>query len=117
MESVLLQYARHNLADDLFGRAEVARREAVMGECIDEVASALRTLGKADPWSPDLKVSDEFLAPVFSRFFEKLLLPNMLRKSDYYVLAKLVPKESIDPEVITKLDGIVQVATNARPTV
>jgi len=42
-------------------------------------------------------------------------LPNLLRQTDYHVLARLVPKEEIDPEITTKLDGIVSVAKKARP--
>ena len=86
-----------------------------MRECIQEVASALKTLGRPDPWSADVKASDEFLNPLFARFFQKLELPNLLRKTDYHVLASLVPAEKIDPEVIAKLDGIVSVAGKARP--
>lgn len=37
----------------------------------------------------------------------------MLRKTDYHVLAALVPAELIDPEVIEKLDAIVEVAEKA----
>jgi hypothetical protein len=35
--------------------------------------------------------------------------------SDYHVLARLVPRDMIDPEVTRKLDAITQVAANARP--
>ena len=114
MESVLLAYARHNQSDDLFGRAEAGRREQIMRECIQEVTSALKTLGRPDPWSGDVKASDDFLDPLFERFFEKLNLPNLLRKTDYHVLASLVPKNEIDLEVVAKLDGILTVAKKAK---
>jgi ABC-type cobalamin transport system ATPase subunit len=114
-ESVLLAYARHNQPDDLFGQAEAARREQVMRECIQEVATALQTLGRPDPWGADVKASDDFLTPVFDRYFKKLGLPNLLRKTDYHVLASLVPANEIDPEVTAKLDGVVAVASRAKP--
>jgi ABC-type lipoprotein export system ATPase subunit len=114
-ESVLLAYARHDLPDDLFGRAEQDKRMNAMREAIAEVAGALNTLGKPDPWSPDIKATDEFLDPLFKSFFKKLNLPLDLRKSDYYVLAGLVPKEQIDAEIVEKLDAIVTVAEQARP--
>lgn len=115
MESVLLEYARHDQPDDLFGQAEAGRREELMRECIQEVASALQIFGRPDPWSADIKASDDFLNPLFQRFFQKLGLPNLLRKTDYHILASLVPAERIDPEVIAKLDGILAVARNAKP--
>ena len=115
MESVLMAYARHDVQMDLFGVAEIERRQQAMREAIQEVASALKTLRKLDPWSSDIKASDDFLDPLFERYFEKLNLPNLMRKSDYHVLANLVPKESIDPEVTEKLDAIVAVAAQAKP--
>jgi ABC-type transport system involved in cytochrome c biogenesis ATPase subunit len=113
-ESVLLAYARHDQPDDLFGRAEADRRVQTMRDCIQEVTVALQTLGRPDPWSADVKASDDFLNPLFDRFFKKLGLPNLLRKTDYHALARLVSKEKIDPEVIAKLDGILAVAQRAK---
>jgi len=114
-ESVLLAYAKHDQPDDLFGRAEADRRERIMRDCIQEVTAALQTLGRPNPWSSEVKASDDFLNPLFDRFFKKLGLPNLLRKTDYYVLASLVSRNQIDPEVVTKLDGIVAVAAKAKP--
>jgi len=114
MESVLLAYARHDQPDDLFGRAEARHREQIMRECIQEIGNALRTLRRIEPWSADLKASDDFLNPLFQLFFDKLQLPNLLRKTDYHVLASLVPKDQLDPEVAAKLDGIVAVAEKAK---
>ena len=113
-ESVLLAYARHDQPDDLFGRAESKQREQIMRECIQEIGSALRTLRRIEPWSADIKATDDFLDPLFQLFFDKLQLPNLLRKTDYHVLARLVPKEKIDPEIIAKLDGIFAVAQKAK---
>ena len=114
-EAVLLGYARHDLPDDLFGLAEANWREQAMREAIQEVTSALQTLRKPDPWSPDIKASDDFLDPLFDVYFKKLGLPNLMRKSDYYSLARLVPAEAIDPEVTEKLDAIVAIAAKAAP--
>lgn len=114
-ESVLLSYARHDQPDDLFGHAEAEHRVQVMRECIQEISSALRTLRRIEPWSADIKASDDFLDPLFQLFFDKLQLPNLLRKTDYHILARLVAKEQLDPEIIAKLDGIVAVAKTAQP--
>lgn len=112
---VLLAYARYDLKDDLFGLKETERRYHVMEESIQEIGGALKTLHKMDPWSPNLKVTDDFFDPLFAMYFDKLNLPNLLRKSDYYILAGLVPADSIDPEVSEKLDIILSVAQSARP--
>ena len=114
-ESVLLAFARHDQPDDLFGRAEAGRREQLMRACIQEIISALQTLGRPGLWSADVKASDDFLNPLFDRFFQKLELPNLLRKTDYHALARLVPADKIDPEITAKLDGIVAVAAKASP--
>jgi hypothetical protein len=114
-ESVLIAYARHDQPDDLFGRAESRQREQIMRDCIQEIGGALRTLRRMEPFSDDIKATDDFLDPLFQLFFGKLQLPNLLRKTDYHVLARLLPEDKIDPEIIAKLDGIVAVAQKARP--
>lgn len=113
-ESVLLAYAQHDQPDDLFGRAEADRRVQTMRECIKQITTALQTLGRPDPWSADVKASDDFLNPLFDLFFQKIGLPNLFRKTDYHVLASLVPKGKIDSDVVAKLDGIFAVAQKAK---
>ncbi|MBI3922335.1 MAG: hypothetical protein HY318_13020 [Armatimonadetes bacterium] len=115
LEQVLIKYALQGQSEDLFSHAEVPEREKAMRESIREVSEALATLNMPGPWSPDLKVSDEFLDPLFRKYFQKLGLPNLMWKSGYHELARLVPKESIDPEVSEKLDAIVETARQARP--
>jgi predicted ATPase len=114
-QDVLMAYARGGQPDDLFGHAEREKREAAMREAINEVSQALSTLGKPDPWSPDIKATDDFLDPLFRAFFKKLELPLTFRKADYHELASLVPKEAIQPEISKHLDAIVEVANRARP--
>ncbi len=114
-KEVLLEYARHDLPDDLFGLAESEKRVKAMSDSIEEVSQALKTLEKPDPWSADIKVTDDFLEPLFKNFFAKLQLPLAMRKSDYHILAGFVRREAIDAEVVKKLDTIVQVANSAKP--
>ena len=113
-EEVLLAYARHDQADDLFGRTEAERRARAMSEAIVEVAKFLEIDGLS-PWSPDVKASDQVLDRIFKVFFMKVGLPLQLRKSEYHVLASLVPKEKLDKEIVEKLDAIVTVAGKAKP--
>ena len=85
-----------------------------MEEAIREVEQALKTLGK-DPWGADIKASEEFLDPLFKRFYEKLGLPNEMSKTNYHVLARFVPVGAIDPEIRQALDAILETAQNASP--
>lgn len=112
---VLLKYAHHDQPNDLFGLAEAKRRSDLMNRVIGEVSNALKTLGKPDPWSHDIKITDDFLDPLFEKYFQELGLPNVMRKTDYHVLASLVPKGKIDGEVKEKLDAIVEVDGKAKP--
>ncbi len=95
---------------DLFA----ASWRAAMEEAIQQTEGALRTLGK-DPWSADIKASEEFLEPLFKQFYEQLGLPNLMRKTDYHVLAVFVPAEQIDPEIRQALEAIVSIAGKAKP--
>lgn len=115
MEEVLVAYARYDQPNDLFGVAEAKRREQVMRKSIEEVSAALRTLRGIEPWSSDVKASDDFLAPLFKSYFKELGLPNLLNKTDYHILANLVPQERIDRDIIKKLDTIVEIANRAKP--
>jgi hypothetical protein len=97
-------------AGDLFG---TLWRKTMEG-AIDEVAAALATLGKPAPWSADGKASDDFLQPLFQKFYDKLGLPNAMRKTDYHTLAPYVSGAAIDAEVREILDEITNVAKQAK---
>ena len=99
----------------LFAVAEVEKRQNAMGQAIEEVEAALKTLGKGSPWSADIKASDDFLIPLFKSYFEALGLPNLVAKKNFYELAEHVPDSEIDPEISEKLDAIVRVAESATP--
>jgi hypothetical protein len=86
-----------------------------MQQAINEVAGALRTLGRPDPFGSAVKASDDFLEPVFKSYFGKLGLRNLMQKTDYPTLTKLVPRERIDSEISEKLDLIVDIAKKAKP--
>lgn len=85
-----------------------------MEQAIEQVEAALRILGK-NPWGGDIKASDEFLEPLFSRFYEQLSLPNRMTKTNYHELAAFVPPSAIDEEIREVLDDIVRVAKTAKP--
>lgn len=112
--SVLLGFAEaegRRQHGDLFA----ASWRAAMEESIEEIAAALLALGRPDPWSAEIKASDDFLDPLFKAFYRKLGLPNLMRKTDYHTLAPHVSVDSLDLEVGEKLDLIVSVASKAKP--
>ena len=99
----------------LFTAGDADRRLRAMRESIDEIESALKTLGKGSPWDAGVKASGEFLDPLFESYFGKLDLPNLMAKKNYHELVDYVPHGEIDPEVGEKLDAIAEVAERAKP--
>lgn len=112
---VLEKWAAGEYSYDLFDEKDRERRLPAMQEAIEEVEAALRTLNKLDPWGEDTKSTDDFLDPLFRKFFGKLQLPIQFRKSDYYRLAEMLDPGDIDPEVAEKLDAIRRIHDQARP--
>lgn len=94
----------------LFVEPEVEKRLAAMRGAITQIEEAMKALGKKSPWDAEVKVSDDFLIPLFRTYFDKLDLPNLMNKKNFYELAECVPKNEIDPEIGEKLDAIVAVA-------
>lgn len=88
---------------------------STMKFAISEIESALAALGKPSPWSIDIKASDDFLDPLFRKFYENLDLPSLVRKTDYHGLVPYVSKSAIDHEIGNKLNLIVQIAQQAKP--
>ena len=99
----------------LFASAEAGRRLTAMREAIDEVSKAFETLRKESPWGDNVKSSDDFLTPLFETYFAKIDIPNLMTKTNFYVLADHVPEDEIDPEIGEKLDAITRVAESAAP--
>jgi len=113
---VLLKYAESAAEDagPLFEPAERKKRRDSMQECIEDLVPRAALRDPTDRWWVDTKISDDFLGRVFECFFKKLSLPNLMRKTDYHVLADFISGDQIDAEVVTVLDSIVNVAGRAR---
>jgi len=84
-----------------------------MAKAIAEVEAAVATLGKGSPWDGDLKVSDEFLAPLMENFYKRIGLPVLLNKGDYYQIAKFCEPKQLGDEVHEVLDSICDIADAA----
>lgn len=117
---VLEDYAA-SLADTregpLFAASERQDLVATMKACVEDQIPPAAFRDREHSWWRSVKASTDFLDPVFEEFFKRRRLPNLMRKTDYHVLARKVPREQIDPEVVDKLDRIVAVAAQARAAV
>jgi len=114
---VLLAWTRDIAEQKTGGPLFVAPWIGLMNDTISALEEALRTLGDPSPWSADIKVTDDFLDKLFAKFFEKLDLPNLMRKTDYHVLARFVQADQVDPEVRETLDAIQHIAEKAKPRI
>lgn len=115
----LYAYARDERLETfgpLFDAAESERRLRAMHESVAENAIPSALANPDDSWWITMKASDDFLDRVFKSYLTKLgLSPGVFQKNDYHELARYVPRELIDPEVIEVLDQIVSVSARARP--
>lgn len=98
----------------LFAEAEKDKRTKAMNLAYEEVIKALKTFGKDTQLPNDLKVSDDFMEPLFRIYSQKMNIPLILRKSEFYKLVKYIPKNNFDKEIIEKLDLIFKVAQKAK---
>jgi len=117
LEAYAVASGPDNLPGPLFEAAQAESRRKIMRETIAEMTNAMETLGRGSPWDKDTKVSDDFLLPLFRKFFKKLGHYNVMDKKNFHELARFVPKEKIDLEVKEKLDAIVAVAKIATPRI
>ncbi len=113
----LIEYAKQTgkveAPRPLFATRETGSRVQAMQESIQEVTTAMETLEKGSPWANDTKVSDDFMTPVFKKYFKKLNLPNIMDKKSFCELVNYVPAEKIDAEIRNALDRIVDIANRA----
>ncbi len=119
----LCAWARHTGGSrsmgGLFEVAESDRWEEIITEEIARLVPPVALEDPGDRWWVETKASDQFLDRLFERFFSRLHLDNLLRKSNFHVLADFVPLDAVDPEVTAVLDrtsAIEAAATPAQPT-
>jgi hypothetical protein len=113
---ILLAWARRYAQKEGAGPLFVQQWISTMEQSITQVEQAMQVLGKGSPWSNDTKVTDDFLNPLFREFFKSLGIPNLFQKTDYHVLASLVPREAIDQEISTVLDRLIELSGRAKPS-
>ena len=114
-KQVLIDRARDEAAEHAGGILSSEDCISIMEERITEIEKARETLGQESPWSPNTKVSTDFLDPLFASFYKKLELPNLMQKTNYHTLVRYVKSDQIDPEVVDVLDAILEVVNRAKP--
>jgi ABC-type taurine transport system ATPase subunit len=102
--------------NELFKAAERKVRIQTIERCIAELEASLRTARRPGPWSRDIKVTDDFLDPLFANFYDQLGTPQAIYERDYHGLADVIPVEQIAQEVSEVLDQIVAVSKNTHPS-
>ena len=116
-ERTLETYAQRSAQDSvpmpLFDQANASKRLKIMRQSIQEFSQAMQVINKQSLWGEDIKASDDFLIPLFENYFEKLKLPNVMRKGNLCELAHCIPADQIDAEVNEKLNAIAKVAQSA----
>ena len=114
-KQLLIDWARDEAGQHFGNSLFSEHRMSIMEETIVEIEKARATLRQESPWSPDIKVTDDFLDPLFETFFEKLEMTNLMRKTNYHTLVQYVPVDQIDPEVSEVLDAILEVSEKSVP--
>ena len=91
-----------------FDSSEISQREKKINAEINELEKAYKTLNKPEPFSDDIKASDDFLVPLFENFAKSMEKPgsSVLQKKDFHKLVEYIPPEGIDNEVTEVLDAI-----------
>ena len=113
-KQVLIDWVKAQAAQDV-GDIFISVWIAKLEETITDIEEAFNTLGKGSPWSPNVKVSTDFLDLLFDKFYEKLKTPNLMQKTNYHTLVEYIPTDQIHPEVNEVLDGIIEIANRAVP--
>ncbi len=107
---VLEAWALSGEPGSLFGQGRVN----TMRDAITEIEAAQKTLGR-DIWSSDIKATDDVLDPIFRKYYTEIREPLLFRKADYHRLVQFIPPDEVAPEVVEKLDRILEVSRRARP--
>jgi len=108
---VLLRYIVGEGQSSLFS----FEQRKVMEDCIKDLVPplALRDETRTSSWWLNTKAS-EFLDALFDEYFKRIKLPNIMKKSNYHELARIIPVDMIDKEVVEKLNLIMSQAKKVK---
>jgi energy-coupling factor transporter ATP-binding protein EcfA2 len=109
--NVLISFAGSEIPGGLF----VKPRKELMERLIADRVPRIALRDPNDPYWSNVKATDDFLDLLFAEYYKQQGLPNLMRKTDYYELARHMERVDIVPEVVEKLDAILAVAQRAKP--
>jgi energy-coupling factor transporter ATP-binding protein EcfA2 len=95
--------------------AYAGNNAAMMNQLIQDQIPPVAMRDRNHDWWKRTKMSDDFLDPLFEAYYQALGLPNLMRKTNYHILADYLTPDQIHPEIIEKLDAIYEVAKRAKP--
>ncbi len=117
--ATLLAWARRTGGErslgGLFEVAEADRWEVTMTEQLRRLVPPVALDDTDDPYWQETKINEQFLDRLFVGFFAELGIENLIRKSNYHVLAEHIDPSDIDPEIGVVLDHILATAKAATP--
>jgi len=99
-----------NQQTDLFKQHDLS----IMKELIKDYIPPAALRDREESWWQDEKIS-EVLDKIFKKYFQKLNMPVLMDKSKYFELILLAKPEDIDPEIVEKLNAILDIAISAKP--
>jgi ABC-type arginine transport system ATPase subunit len=100
----------------LFELAEADRWEEAMRKELARLVPPVALEDPNDQYWTETKATDQLLDRLFAGFFDRLGIENLLRKTNYHVLADYVAEDMIDDEVRDVLARIARAAINAAPS-
>lgn len=111
----LVDIAASGMNTHLFGALEHEKARHIMSQEIENFEHARKTARLPAPFSGDIKASDDFLAPLFKNYAEKVgAAAVLLDKSEFYKIVEFIPQDEIDSEIKEKLDAIYEIARQAK---
>ena len=104
---LLISYA--GLISHKFPKIGVSNLEKTMETVIKDLTIPLYLRDIDNDWWKNVKITDNWLDPVFSEFYSRIGIPQDFYKRDYYQLISLMDEKDVNDEIRVKLDLIYNV--------
>ncbi|MCX8473434.1 MAG: AAA family ATPase [Sediminibacterium sp.] len=104
-QQVLIDWAKGEVKQDLFGQKEAEKRMEAMNQALDDVLPGAAKRNVADSYWSDSKASIE-IEKILKAFYKYVGYPGNSSKANFVDLIDYLAVEDIDKEIIEKLDFI-----------